>query len=81
MKDNVTPIIFIAMFWGGGGPYRIFEIVGVYDWVNRSIPTREEMNTAFTSLLALGLMRGRLLNSKLMLNTRKIGVIKRRCWF
>ena len=56
MKDNETPIIFLAMFWGGGGPYTISEIVGAYDCVNRAIPTKEEMETALNSLLAMGLI-------------------------
>lgn len=51
-----TEIIFLAMFWGGGGPYTIPEIIGVYDWINRAIPNRFEMQTALNTLLALGLV-------------------------
>lgn len=56
MKNSETPIIFLAMFWGGGGPYTIPDIIGAYDWVNRAIPTRAEMQTALNSLLAMGLI-------------------------
>lgn len=60
MKEEViqseTPIIFLAMFWGGGGPYTIPDIVGVYDWVNRAIPSGAEMQTALNALLAMGLI-------------------------
>lgn len=51
-----TPVIFLAMFWGGGGPYTIPNIIHVYDWINRAIPTRGEMEAALNELLALGLI-------------------------
>jgi hypothetical protein len=54
--QSETPIIFLAMFWSGGGPYTIPEIVGAYDWINRAIPSRTEMETALNSLLAMGLI-------------------------
>ncbi len=53
-----TEIIFLAMFWGGG-PYTIPEIIGVYDWINRAIPRRIEMQTALNTLLAMGLVEQR----------------------
>ena len=56
MLRSETPVIFLAMFWGGGGPYSISEIVGVYDWINRAIPSKAEMQTALNSLLAMGLI-------------------------
>ena len=45
------------MFWGGGGPYTISQIIHVYDWINRGIPRREELETALNTLLSLGLIR------------------------
>lgn len=51
-----TEVIFLAMFWGGGGPYTIPRIIGVYDWINRAIPNRLEMQTALNTLLAMGLI-------------------------
>jgi hypothetical protein len=54
--DLETQIIFLAMFWGGGGPYSISQIIHVYDWVNRGIPRREEIEIALNTLLALGLI-------------------------
>lgn len=56
MIHSETPIIFLAMFWGGGGPYTIPEIISVYDWVNRAIPSRTEMETSLNSLLVMGLI-------------------------
>jgi hypothetical protein len=56
-RDSETPIIFLAMFWGGGGRYTLPDIVGVYDWVNRAIPSRTEMQTALNTLLAMGLIK------------------------
>ncbi len=47
------------MFWGGGGPYTITDIIGVYDWVNRSIPNRADMESALNTLLAIGLIEKR----------------------
>ena len=51
-KDQ-TPIIFLAMFWGGGGPYTISQIIHVYDWINRDIPSREDLETALNTMLFL----------------------------
>ena len=50
---STTPIIFLAMFWGGGGPYTISQIIHVYDWINRDIPSREDLEIALNTLLSL----------------------------
>lgn len=52
IKDE-TQIIFLAMFWGGGGPYTISQVIHVYDWINRDIPSREDLEVAFNTLLSL----------------------------
>ena len=49
--DIETQIIFLAIFWGGGGPYSISQIIHVYDWINRAIPRREELEDALNLLL------------------------------
>ena len=54
--EGETPIIFVAMVWGGGGPYTMSQILHVYDWVNRAIPEREDLETALNALLHLGLV-------------------------
>jgi len=54
-----TPIIFLAMFWGGGGPYTVPQIINAYDWINHAIPTRAEMEVALNYLLAMGLIEQR----------------------
>ena len=45
------------MFWGGGGPYTIPQIMWVYDWINRAVPNRDEMESALNALLAAGLVQ------------------------
>ncbi len=54
LDASETPVIFLAMFWGGGGPYTLAEIIHVYDWINRAIPTRDELVSALNILLAMG---------------------------
>ena len=54
--EQETPIIFLAMFWGGGGPYTISQIVHVYDWINRGTPSREDLELALNTLLSLKLI-------------------------
>ncbi len=56
IERSETPIIFLAMFWGGGGPYTIPEIIRVYDWINRAVPDREDLESALNTLLAMGLI-------------------------
>lgn len=53
---NETPLIFLSMFWGGGGPYTIPEIVGCYDGINKAIPKAADMELALNTLLAMGLV-------------------------
>jgi len=65
-----TPIIYLAMFWGGGGPYTISQIMHVYDWINRGIPTREDLEKALNTLLALNFIE---MKDDKFLVTRKIG--------
>jgi len=57
MFNNETPIIFLAMFWGGGGPYTIAQIIHVYDWINRDIPSRSDLEIAINTLLSLNLIK------------------------
>lgn len=56
VSEGATPIIFLAMFWGGGGPYTISQVIHVYDWINRDIPSREDLEVAFNTLLSLDLI-------------------------
>ncbi len=50
--DSETRIIFLAMIWGGGGSYSLSQIIHAYDWINRAIPEREEIETALNILLS-----------------------------
>jgi len=54
--EQETPLIFLAMFWGGGGPYTISQIIHVYDWINRDIPSRKDLELALNTLLSLKLI-------------------------
>lgn len=49
-------IVFLAMYWGGGGPYELWEIIHVYDWINRHVLHASEMAGALNRLLAAGLI-------------------------
>ncbi|PHR98531.1 MAG: hypothetical protein COA78_26055 [Blastopirellula sp.] len=50
-------VIFLSMFLCGGGPYRIPGIIGVYDWINRSIPSKDDMENGLNTLLAMRLIK------------------------
>ena len=56
IEEGITPTIFLAMFWGGGGPYTLKQIIHVYDWINRDIPSRSELESALNTLLAMKLV-------------------------
>lgn len=51
-----SPIVFLAMFWSGRGAMTISEIIGVYDWINRLIISKSELEDALNFLLAAGLL-------------------------
>ena len=55
--DNETKIIFLAILWAGGGPYSVSQIIHAYDWINRAIPSREEMEYAINFLLSNNLIK------------------------
>lgn len=48
--------VFLAMFWAGGGPFMLWQVVAAYDWVNRCILSSREMSGALNRLLAAGLI-------------------------
>jgi hypothetical protein len=54
--EQNSPIVFLAMFWSGGESKSISEIIGVYDWINRLILTRGELEGALNYLLAVDLI-------------------------
>lgn len=57
--SDPAEIVFLSMYWGGGGPYEISDILHVCDWINRMFPDKEEMENALNYLLALGLVEAR----------------------
>lgn len=55
MSDD-EQIVFLSMFWGGGGPFEISGILHACDRVNRAVPRREDLEDALNALLARGLI-------------------------
>lgn len=54
--EHHDSIVFLAMYWGGGGPYELADIVHVYDWINRDVLDAAELAGALNRLLAAGLI-------------------------
>jgi hypothetical protein len=52
-------VLFLALWQGGGRVSTLADLVGLYDWVNRSIPTAEVLDGGLNRLLAAGLVRSR----------------------
>ena len=50
--DTYDYVLFLALFWSGGGPHDIPGIIHAYDWVNREIISREEFISAINKLIA-----------------------------
>lgn len=55
-KYSEAPVIFLSMFWAGGGPFTFSDLIGAYDWVNHAIPARAELEAALNLLLAMKLI-------------------------
>jgi hypothetical protein len=45
-------ILFLAMGWGGGGPFLVADLLHLCDWINRTIPSRAELVEGLGELLA-----------------------------
>jgi len=58
--SSETSTIFLAMVWGGGGPYSLSQLMHAYDRINRGIPSREEIEIALNELLSTNLVSRRL---------------------
>src|SRR5688572_19197336 len=44
--------VFLAMYWIGGGPFKLQGLIDAYDCVNRSIPNADELEGALNRFLA-----------------------------
>lgn len=53
---NVTQVVFLAMVWVDGEAVDLAGLVETYDWINHSIPSREELQGSLNVLLAMGLI-------------------------
>src|SRR5262245_38628038 len=51
--------LFLALRWGGGQACSLADLIGLYDWVNRDMPTAEELNGGLNRLMAAGLLAER----------------------
>jgi hypothetical protein len=49
--------VFLAMFWAGGGPFALSDLIAVYDWMNHSILNAKEMESTLNRLLMAGLIQ------------------------
>ena len=51
--------IFIALFWAGCRPenaFTLMQLIHAFDWINRYIPTAEELDGSLNRLIAAGLL-------------------------
>jgi hypothetical protein len=52
-------ILFLALGCGAGRACTLVDVISLYDWVNRDIPTAETLDGGLNRLLAAGLIRER----------------------
>ena len=51
-----APLLFLALFWSGREAKSVSEIIGAYDWINRLVIAKTELEDALGLLLASGLV-------------------------
>ncbi len=49
-------LLFLSLFWGGGTVCTLTDLIWLYDWVNRDIPSAQELDGALNRLMAAGLV-------------------------
>lgn len=52
-------VLFLALWWGGGRAGTLKDVIHLYDFVDRSIPTADELDGGLNRLLAAGLITER----------------------
>ena len=52
-------VLFLALWWGAGRACALADVIGLYDFVNRGIPTAAELDGGLNRLLAAGLVTER----------------------
>jgi hypothetical protein len=52
-------VLFLALWWGGGRAAMLKDVIHLYDFVDRSIPTAAELDGGLNRLLAAGLIAER----------------------
>ena len=56
MWKSEAPSIFLALFFSNGGPLSIPNIISTVDYLNHSVPNREELEEGLNILFAVGLI-------------------------
>jgi len=49
-------VLFLSMFWGGNPVCTLTDMIWLYDWVNRDIPSAQQLDGALNRLIAAGLV-------------------------
>jgi hypothetical protein len=49
-------VLFLALRWGGGRADSLADLIWLYDWVNRDIPSAELLDAGLNRLAAAGLV-------------------------
>ncbi|HYH69570.1 MAG TPA: hypothetical protein VD866_33045 [Urbifossiella sp.] len=52
-------VLFLALWWGGGRSGTLKDVIHLHDFVNRSIPTADELDGGLNRLIAAGLIAER----------------------
>jgi hypothetical protein len=52
-------VLFLALWWRGDRVCTLVDVIWLYDWVDRSIPTAEILDSGLNRLLAAGLVAER----------------------
>jgi hypothetical protein len=55
----VDSVLFLTIRWGGGQANSLADIIFLYDWVNRDIPTAEDLDGGLNRLIAARLLHER----------------------
>lgn len=57
--EDHDPWILLSVWTPTARPAELTDVIGAADYINHAIPTREELESAFTRLNAAGLLRKR----------------------
>jgi hypothetical protein len=49
-------VLFLSLFWGGKPVCSLVDVIWLSDWVNRAIPSAQQLDRALNRLMAAGLV-------------------------